>query len=81
MIMGLIVVVSVTSFTGWMYALDAFWGVGCVEETHEVASHLMLIMVIGHILGVIYASVRHRENLVRSMLCGKKRAAEGNDVS
>jgi cytochrome b len=81
MVVGLIIVVSVTSITGWMYTLDTFWGVGWVEELHEIASHLMLIMVVAHILGVIYASVRHRENLVYSMLTGKKRVAEGDDIA
>ena len=80
MIVCLIVLVSMTSLTGWMYTLDAFWGVAWVEETHEIFANLMLAMVIAHVLGVIYASVRHHENLVRSMLSGKKRAAEGDDV-
>ena len=81
MILCLIVLVSMTSLTGWMYTLDAFWGVGWVEEAHEIFSHLMLAMIVAHVLGVIYASVRHQENLVRSMLSGKKRAAEGDDIA
>lgn len=81
MIVGLIGAVSVTSLTGWMYTLDAFWGVGWVEGMHGIFSHLMLIMVIAHIAGVIYASVRHKENLPLSMFSGKKRAAEGDDIS
>ena len=81
MIVCLIVLVSMTSLTGWMYTLDAFWGVGWVEEAHEIFSYLMLAMIVAHVLGVIYASVRHQENLVRSMLSGKKRAAEGDDIA
>lgn len=80
MIVGLIIVVLVTSLTGWMVTLDTFWGIGWVEELHEIASHLIMIMVIAHILGVVYASVRHRENLLRSMLTGNKRAAHGDDI-
>lgn len=81
MVIGLILVVSLTSLTGWMYTLDAFWGVGWVEESHEIFSHLMLVMVIAHIFGVLYASVRHKENLVRSMFNGTKRIPEGDDIS
>ena len=80
MIVSLIVLVSMTSLTGWMYTLDRFWGVAWVEEAHEIFSHLMLAMVVAHVGGVFYASVRHHENLVRSMLSGKKRAAGGDDI-
>jgi len=81
MILGLIGIVIVTSLSGWMYTLDRYWGVEWVEELHEIASHVMLFMVIAHILGVIYASFRHQENLVRSMLTGRKRAAEEGDIT
>jgi cytochrome b len=79
MILGLLAAMSVTALTGWMYTLDAFWGVDWVEETHEAMATLMLAMVAVHIAGVLYASYTHKENLVRAMFTGKKRAAGAGD--
>lgn len=81
MILGLMLVVSVTCATGWMYTLDAFWGVDWVESVHELAANLMLGMVVVHVLGVLTASFHHRENLVRAMIDGRKREAGTGDVS
>lgn len=80
MILGLIATMALTALTGWMYTLDAFWGEEWVETMHEAIATLMLIMVIAHIVGVLYASRQHRENLVKAMLTGEKRPAEPGDI-
>ena len=81
MILALMLVMAVTALTGWMYTLDVFWGETWVENLHEAAATLMLWMVILHIAGVLHASHQHHENLVRSMIDGKKRSPEPGDIT
>jgi len=45
-----------------------------LEETHEVFSNTALALVILHVLGVLWSSWLHQENLVRAMINGHKRA-------
>jgi cytochrome b len=46
---------------------EEFW-----EEIHEVSANLTVLLILLHILGVIMSSKIHGENLVRSMITGKK---------
>lgn len=43
-----------------------------VKELHEVLAYVMVGVVIAHVLGVVLHTVRHRENIVASMIHGKK---------
>jgi len=50
---------------------EEFW-----EGIHEAAANIMVVLVLLHILGVMLTSREHHENLVRSMIDGRKRRRE-----
>jgi cytochrome b len=66
----LIVLGLVVSATG--YATFNDLGPGWLAELHDLAANAMLLVVVGHLVGVVTASLQHRENLVRAMLTGFK---------
>ena len=55
--------------TGWFYFNGGTHQIGNV---HEAAAAFMLAVVFAHVVGVVFASLTQRENLVRSMLNGRK---------
>ncbi len=44
-----------------------------IKEIHEQLTHLMLLLIPLHLLGVFFSSRAHDENLVRAMITGNKR--------
>lgn len=81
MVVVLIAGMASTALTGWLMTTDAYFGVSWVETAHSLAAHGLLLLVLFHIGGVALASFRHRENLVRAMITGRKRKAEPTDIA
>ena len=74
MVLALLAAIAMICLTGWMMTTDRWWGVAWVEEVHVTAAYGTLVLIGLHVVGVALASWEHRENLVRSMVTGWKRA-------
>jgi cytochrome b len=80
MILALITAVLAATITGWLYTTDRFWGVEWMANLHGFCADSLIVLATVHVLGVIAASIRHRENLVAAMIHGHKRAPAPGDM-
>ena len=64
--------------SGWAVYSD--WGGGLMEGLHEGAASVMLAVVGVHLAGVVLASRLHHENLVGSMLNGRKHGVPADGI-
>ena len=74
MMLILMALLSATALTGWMITLDAFWGEKWLQQLHETIANSIMVLVFIHAGAAILESWRHRENLVWSMVTGRKKA-------
>ena len=73
MLVTMLLLLAISTLTGWMSTTVRFFGVPWVEDTHSYVSDGVIFLVVIHVLGVILASRLQKENLVRSMMTGWKR--------
>ncbi len=69
-IVALLALALAVTASGWA-TYDGLWG-DRLEDLHEAAAQLMLVVVGVHVAGVALGSIVHRENLVRAMVTGTK---------
>ena len=81
MIVALLVTLAGVCVTGWLFTTDRFWGVEWMEELHEGLTYFLFGLVTLHVSGVIFSSLRHRENLLAAMIHGRKKAPGPGDVT
>jgi cytochrome b len=80
MILALLFVAITSAASGWLYTTDRFWGVAWVGNAHDFLGHALIPLLLLHIAGAIFTSLRHKENLVASMIHGNKRAPDKLDI-
>lgn len=77
-IVAMLALGAATVASGW--AVYNNIGGGLLEELHEGAASLMLLVVGVHVAGVALASRLHHENLVGAMLNGRKHGAPADGI-
>ncbi len=79
MVLALLADATGAGLTGWLTTTDRFFGVAWLAELHEVLGQALLPLLALHLAGVVFTSLRHRENLVAAMWHGKKPVAEPSE--
>ncbi len=73
MVIALMTMMIAASISGWMETTDRYFGVEWVGTMHSLIVHALLLLALIHLAGVVFASLRHKENLILSMISGHKR--------
>lgn len=63
---------------GLMTGLDGFWS-EAAEEVHEFFAGMILFLASVHVMGVLFSSWAHDENLIKAMFTGKKWIGDERD--
>ena len=79
MVLALLVTLGALCLSGWLFTTDWLWGYAWLENTHAVLGWLLVGFATLHVAGVAFTSWHQRENLVRAMIDGHKRAAAPGD--
>lgn len=72
MVFALIFCLLSTAISGWMMALDAFWGKDWLEEIHELIANTTTTLVVCHVSAVVLLSKIGPVNLIKQMITGQR---------
>lgn len=73
MMLAMWALILALAVTGWMSRLDPFWGEDWPIDIHRWLANTLLGLIVVHVLAAIAMSIKGRENLVLSMITGRKR--------
>jgi cytochrome b len=68
------------TLAGTASGLGAVLGCETLGEAHEALVHVALLVVIVHLAGIVFHTIRHRENIAWSMVDGMKRGPAGQAI-
>ena len=74
MIVALIVTILAVCISGWLFTTDRYRGYEWVIVLHATLADLLAALIIAHVAGVVFTSVRQGENPVGAMIHGRKPA-------
>ena len=72
MIVLMLLTMTGIALTGHLLTTDHYWGDDVMSDLHTLLINSMLAWIALHLLGVLYASLRQRQNLARAMVDGYK---------
>ena len=81
MVLALLADALATGLTGWLFTTDRFWGQEWLETLHGALGQALLPLLLLHVAGVVFTSIRQRENLVAAMLDGRKCALPDDEAA
>ncbi len=74
MVIALLVLLALQTATGYSMTVESLdSAMPWLEDVHGALANVILALVILHVIGVVVASIEHKENLARSMVTGRKR--------
>lgn len=73
-LLGLVLALAVTGFMMGQ-------GNEGIKEVHEILAWTTVGIVVVHVLGVAFHTIRHRENITASMIHGRKRAEPSDGIA
>ena len=73
MIVVLLALLFAVSVTGFSLDTQSYRDDRSLHAVHDLLADALIVCVVVHVVGVLYASARHRENLIRAMFSGRKR--------
>jgi cytochrome b len=58
-----------------------FWRLAWLDWLHRALAWALVGLIALHVAGVLFTSMRHRENLVAAMITGYKKPESTDDIS